>query len=194
VENTARRDREILEWTAIISTQAEEKLGAVQRKEAEEGVALRRAEQFYEGYCAGLIEWNEADHPRQPTGTSAGGQFAPKGAGGDGGLLGAVIRRNQMVGKLTGVVTPEMVRSSQLALKLQSAAQLPGEVTAAAAAGLKVGGKAVVNGSATAVKNQGDCTLKRCVQSIFRHSSKNAFCASCKNFEKRAASTIASEP
>ncbi|MBI3836670.1 MAG: hypothetical protein HY288_01885 [Planctomycetia bacterium] len=122
----------------------------MQRNEAQEREAWRRAEQFYETHCASLAEWDEADHPRQPKGTPQGGQWAPKGGGG---FLGGVIRRNQAVGELTGIVTPGMVQSSRLAAQLQAAGRLPAEVAAAAAAGLVTGGKAIVNGSATAVKN-----------------------------------------
>ncbi len=50
-------------------------------------------------------------------------------------------------------MTPGMVRSSRLAIDLDSALRLPDEVIRAAAAGLVTGSKALVNGSATAVKN-----------------------------------------
>lgn len=46
-----------------------------------------------------------------------------------------------------------MVHSSRLAAELQAAGRLPGEVAAGAAAGLVTGGKAIFNGTATAVKN-----------------------------------------
>jgi hypothetical protein len=46
-----------------------------------------------------------------------------------------------------------MIRSNQIAGVLQSTAKLPGEVAKAAAGGLRTGGKAVVNGVATSVKN-----------------------------------------
>ena len=108
----------------------------------------RRLEQHDESYLSEIVEWN-ADQPRQPKGTPEGGQWAPKGGGG---FLGAVIRRNQTVGELTGIVTPGMVRSSRLAAQLQAAGRLPADVAAAAAAGLKTGGKAVVNGTATAIE------------------------------------------
>jgi hypothetical protein len=62
---------------------AEAKLRALQRQEAEEREAWRRAEQFYENYCADfLTEWNEADHPREPGGTPIGGRFAKANGGG----------------------------------------------------------------------------------------------------------------
>jgi hypothetical protein len=152
-EAKARHDREILIWAASISTDAAAKLRALQSKEAEERRAWYEAERFYEQQRALMTEWNEADHPRVAKGTATGGQFAPKAGGSGGGLLGAVIQRNQTFAELTGVVTPSMIRSSRLALSLQAAGQLASDVSAAAAAGLKTGGKAVVNGSATAIKN-----------------------------------------
>jgi hypothetical protein len=157
-----------LEWAARISTKAADELRAVQRQEAEERDAWRRAEKFVEmllegrsetrqsqrrlhdqPHLPGIVEWN-ADQPRQPKGTPEGGQWAPKGGGG---FLGAIIRRNQTVGELTGIVTPGMVHSSRLAAQLQAAGSLPADVAAAAAAGLKTGAKAVVNGTATAIKD-----------------------------------------
>ena len=95
-----------------------------------------------------ITEWNP-DQPRVPGGSPQGGEWTKGG----GGFLGSVIRRNQMLGDLTGVVTPGMVGSSRLAAQLQATARLPAEVTSAAAAGLVTGGKAIVNGTATAVKN-----------------------------------------
>lgn len=64
-----------------------------------------------------------------------------------------MIQRNRALAGLTGGPTPGTIRSSRLATDLQSAARLPGEVARAAAAGLGTGGKAVVNASATAIKN-----------------------------------------
>lgn len=100
-------------------------------------------------------------HPRAPKGTSGGGQWVPKGGGGSSGASGGkrpsfldrVIQRNRTIAELTGVVTPGMIRSTRLAAELESGARLPGEVARAAAAGLATGGKAVVNGFATAVKD-----------------------------------------
>lgn len=54
-----------------------------------------------------------------------------------------IRQRNSDVGRLTGVVTPGMVHSSHLATDLQSAGQLPGEVTRAGPGGLRMGGKAL---------------------------------------------------
>ena len=126
------------------------------REEADRDKAQRTWERFYEDYRTGLTEQWNPNQPRQPKGTPVGGQWAPKGGGGGGGgagFLADVIRRNQTVGDLTGVVTPGMVASSRLAAKLQSAAKLSHDIATAAAAGLVTGAKAVVNGSATAIKN-----------------------------------------
>jgi hypothetical protein len=164
-EAQARRDRELLEWAAGISTEAERKLRTLQRKETEE----RRAWQFYESYWAGLTEWNEADHPRAPKGTSTGGQWVEKGGGGSGSASGkskspsfldGVIRRNQKISDLSGVVTPGMIRSTRIASELQSTAKLPSEVARAAAAGPLTGSKALANGAATAIKDAATLGLR----------------------------------
>ena len=76
----------------------------------------------------------------------------PSGESKRGSFLGALTKRNQTIADLTGVVTPGMIRSNRIAAALQSAVRLPGDVARAAAAGLGTGGKAVLNGAATAVK------------------------------------------
>jgi hypothetical protein len=83
-EAEARRDRELLQWAAKISTRAERQLRALQQEEASQAEAWRRAEQFCEAYSAIAIEWNEADHPRAPKGTHIGGQWIEKGGGSTG--------------------------------------------------------------------------------------------------------------
>jgi hypothetical protein len=155
----ARRERELLVWAAGISTKAEAKLRTLLREEAEVREAQDRHERLYEAYSARITEWDEADHPRRGYGSHPGAWVNKGDAGGSSGsgklpsFLDAVIRRNQMIAELTGVVTPGMIRSTRIAVELQSAARLPGEVARAAAAGLGTGGKAVVNGFATAVKD-----------------------------------------
>lgn len=168
-QGQSRHRRQLLEWSAQISSRAEVNLRSLQREEARtceewhrtdrfaqrsSGVKPRRSESQPPAHSrqprsAELIEWDPGQ-PRQPKGTSRGGQWTAQGGGG---FLGDVIRRNQMVADLTGEVTPNLIRSSRLAMDLQTATRLPKEVTAAAAGGLKTGGKAVVNGSATAIKN-----------------------------------------
>jgi hypothetical protein len=162
-EAEARHDREVLEWAAQISTRAERELRALQRKEAEEREAWRRAEQYAERLLEGAREHSEPSPPSGEEHSAAIVEWDPNqprdqlgrwtSTGGGGGLLGNVIRRNQTIGDLTGIVTPGMVASSRLATTLQSAARLPSEISTAAAAGLVTGSKAVVNGSATAIKN-----------------------------------------
>jgi len=79
-ESRARHERELLQWAASISTQAEEKFRALEGQEALETSGWRHANP-YRGHRAKLTEWSEADHPRQPAGTSEGGEFAPKEGG-----------------------------------------------------------------------------------------------------------------
>jgi hypothetical protein len=165
----ASQRRELLEWTAQISTRAEEKLRALQTMEARVCEAWHRADRnaerlfglqpersearpptrSYQTSAAEILEW-DPDQRREPKGTSRGGQWASQG-GGD--FFDNVIRRNRMVADLTGYASPALIQSSRLAMDLQTAARLPKEVITAAAAGLVTGSKAVVNGSATAVKN-----------------------------------------
>lgn len=157
-ERDARRNRELLQWAAQISTEAQEKLRAIRQVEEQQRRTWHAIEQFAEAEWFGT-EWNEADHPRAPQGTPSGGQWVPKGNGGGSSsrkslsFLDKIIQRNRTVTELTGIITPNMIRSTRLAAELESAARLPDEVARAAAAGLATGGKAVVNGIATAVKD-----------------------------------------
>jgi hypothetical protein len=64
-----------------------------------------------------------------------------------------IRQRDAALSDLVGGPTPSMISSRRLAVDLDSALRLPGEVARAAAAGLGTGAKAVVNASATAVKN-----------------------------------------
>jgi hypothetical protein len=150
-EAAARHDRELLNWAAQISLHAEQKLRAVEREEAAGGdLSTAGGEDNHLGYnptSSWLEEWDESDHPRDKD-----GKFRSKGSRRKS-FLGGVIRRNQKIGDATGIITPEMAESSKLAATLGSAAKLPGDVATAAAAGLSTGSKAIVNGSATAVKN-----------------------------------------
>ena len=77
--------RELLEWSATISTRAEDELLALRCKESEEREARRRISRLFENPSDRIIEWQEADHPRELKGTTKGGQFAPKGGGGGSG-------------------------------------------------------------------------------------------------------------
>ena len=171
-EDDARNEQELLEFAVKISPRAEATLAALVREETAEREAWRRAEEFAKrlleseakerrsiGTCnrssvEPITEW-DPNQRRQPKGTHQGGQWAPNGGGASSGssLLDKVVQRNREVAGLSGVNTPGMQQSSRLATELQSAAKLPGEVIRAAAAGLGTGGKAVVNGSATAIKN-----------------------------------------
>ena len=70
----------MLEWLAPISDRHELELRKLQREEADRQEAQRIWEKFYEDYRASLTEWNP-NQPRQPKGTSVGGQWAPSGGG-----------------------------------------------------------------------------------------------------------------
>jgi len=83
-ERDARRSRELLQWAAQISTEAQEKLRAIRQIEEQQRRAWHAVEQFTEAERS-VAEWNETDHPRAPMGTSDGGQWVPKGGGGGGG-------------------------------------------------------------------------------------------------------------
>ncbi len=158
-EREARRERELLEWAAQISTEAQDKLRAIQRIETQECRAWHPGERSVEAGSL-VTEWNEADHPRAPQGTSVGGQWVSKGsgggesnAGGSSSFLDRIVQRNREITDLAGVITPSMIQFTRIATELQSVARLPGEVARAAAAGLGTGGKAVANGLVTAVKD-----------------------------------------
>jgi DNA-directed RNA polymerase subunit F len=158
-EADARAQREQLEWLATISPRHESQLRRLLASEAEAAEAQERAQWLAEGSQLQEAQWNAAKHPRgafpqnrgwwSPTGGAGGSSDAARSSS----FFDAVIRRNQAVADLTGGTTPGMARSSRLAADLESAARLPGEVASAAAAGLGTGGKALVNASATAIKN-----------------------------------------
>jgi len=158
-EAEARRKREILEWSAQISTRAEVELRSIQQTEQRQQQSRQVAQRFIE--TESLTEWNETDHPRAPRGTSTGGQFVSKGGRNpsDSGIdrrlstLDRIIRRNLQTARISGVDTPAMRASTRLAGELQTWLSLPGELKAARDKGLLIGGKALANGSATAVKN-----------------------------------------
>jgi hypothetical protein len=108
-----------------------------------------------------LLEWDPSKHPRRG-GPPNAGWFASKGGGSGGGggtaskspsFLDGIIGRNRQIADLTGGPTSGTKASSKLAREIQDAARLSSAVTTGFVSGLKTGGKAVVNGSATAVKN-----------------------------------------
>lgn len=157
-EAEARHQRELLEWLAQISTEHAAKLRRLKAEEYDAQEAQQRWEHYYQDHSAPITEWNEVDHPRRGYGPYPGAWVGKGGGGGSSAgqsptFLDAVIRRNQAIADLTGVVTPGMLRSTRLATEIQSAARLTADVSAAAAAGLGTGVKANVNGFATAVKD-----------------------------------------
>ncbi len=148
-----------LEWLADVSSRHESQLRRVRVLETAAEEVRSRSQRPEEGSTFQEAQWDPGKHPRRGGAPNAG-WFATTGgsgrsarAGGSSSFFDAVIRRNQTVADLTGRQTPGMAQSSRLAADLQSAARLPAEVARAAAAGLGTGGKAVVNASATAVKN-----------------------------------------
>jgi hypothetical protein len=157
-EAEARREREQLEWLATISEEHERKLQTLLWEEVEAKEAQQRCEWFTEDQTA-QEAWDPSKHPRQGGPPNAGWWASTGGNGRSGGsskspsLLDAIVRRNAAVTELTGIVTPGMIWSNRIASELHSAVRLPGEVARAAASGLGTGGKAVVNGFATAVKS-----------------------------------------
>jgi hypothetical protein len=107
-EDKARRDRELLVWAAGISHEAESKLRKVLREEAD----AREAQAQWDGYSTSIEEWNEADHPRQPKGTSTGGEWAPKGGGGAGGQAAGTGGQAKTSGKAAQGVASTTVSQS----------------------------------------------------------------------------------
>ena len=120
----------------------------------------REFEEFV-GLVTGVSEavWDPTKHPRTNVPPNrawfakTGGSGATANTGASPSLFDAIVRRNQEIGRLAGVVTPNMIRANRLAVELESVARLPGEVARAITAGLDTGRKAVVNGFATAVKS-----------------------------------------
>ncbi|MBL9124104.1 MAG: hypothetical protein JNG90_10765 [Planctomycetaceae bacterium] len=151
-----RAERKNLEWLAGISTRHECELSKVLREERE---AAERAglEQRLEGFLAiHEAQWDPAKHPRRGSPPNAG-WFATTGSTSRGepsrSFFDVLSNRHRTVSELIGGPTPEMIRASRLTIELQSAAEKTDEIARAAGAGLLTGGKAVVNGTATAIKN-----------------------------------------
>jgi hypothetical protein len=107
-----------------------------------------------------LLEWDPSKHPRRG-GPPNAGWFASGGVSGSGGgtasskpsVLDGIINRNRQIADLTGGPTSGIKASSKLAREIQNAGRLVSATAKGFASGLKTGGKAVVNGSATAIKN-----------------------------------------
>ncbi len=158
-EADARARREHLEWLAQISPEDARRV----RGRLSEDVDIKAQQDLLEWVAeiSGLreAEWDSSKHPRVPKGQSDGGQWVATGGSGGANatkqpsFLDAMARRNAAVAGLTGATTPNLTNTSSLAAKLQSAAQLAGEMARAAAAGLWTGVKANVNGFATTVKS-----------------------------------------
>jgi hypothetical protein len=165
-EVIAREKLAQLEWLATFSPRHEEELRRLRREEAK-----AREKQEHLAWLASIsavneAEWDPAKHPRGGFSQNRG-WFSQTSGAGDGDAAGpsfsfggrkapstgVVLQRNRAIADLTGTMTPGMVRSRRLALDIKSALELPGQVARAFVSGAGTGGKAVVNGSATAVKN-----------------------------------------
>jgi hypothetical protein len=124
------------------------------------GAAAEHAEAFQSPLTDALLEWDPSKHPRRG-GPPNAGWFASKGGGGGGSggtggkrsILGGIVDRNRQIANLSGGPTAATIRAGKLAAEIESAARLPKEVASAFASGLKTGGKALINGGATAIKN-----------------------------------------
>jgi hypothetical protein len=151
-----RAEREYLEQPAWISPRHESLLRSRLRTVAERSESQARWQWPADGSTLHEGQWDSDKHPRggytqnrgwwSPMGGSAGANRSTS-------LTDFVLKRNAIIAELTGLITPDMIRTSRFAIDLQSVARLPSEVARAAAAGLGTGGKAVVNGFATAIKN-----------------------------------------
>lgn len=176
-----RAERERLEWLASISTEHESQLRALLNEEASQHDGRQELAEFVESLTGVACEWDASKHPRGAFSQNPGWFSPTSGSGGprkasqrshsptantakahapgsstaknSGNFFDAIVKRNLAVADLTGLTTPGMVRSSRLAVDLDSASRLGGEVSRAGVAGLGTGGKAVVNGLANAIKN-----------------------------------------
>jgi hypothetical protein len=129
-------EREQLEWLASISTTHESQLRDLLGGEAKASAAHVRIERFVEDLNVQEAQWDPAKHPRRGTPPNAG-WFAPTGGAGGSAAAGssssffkAVIQRNRALADLTGGPTAATMRSTRLAIDLESAARLPGAVAA----------------------------------------------------------------
>lgn len=128
------------------------------------------------------VEWDASKHPRRGT-PPYGGWFADKGTGTTGagnadlaagrglqvasvsfksgkrkpvnqGTLNDLVNRQRQIDDLTGAGPSRQTKRAQgIASKITSAGKLPGAIAGGLGSGLKTGGKSLVNGGATAVKN-----------------------------------------
>ena len=128
--------------------------------EAEARQAQAQHERFVSESRLREAEWDPAKHPRQAGPPNRGwfattggtGGSSSSGYGGTATKRGWKQLRNEELTAVGGPTEP-MIRRRRDAADLKSSLQLPGQVTRAAAAGLRSGAKAVVNSSATTIKN-----------------------------------------
>jgi hypothetical protein len=152
----SRAAQEGLQWLAEISSGHERQLLSPLRNAAEATAQREHSDWLAEISTVHEADWDPAKHPRRGTPPNAGWFASTGGSTGTKkpvSFADALAARNKAVGELTGGMTPELIRASRLAFDLQAALELPGDTARGAVAGLGTGGKAVVNGTATAVKN-----------------------------------------
>jgi len=155
--------RELPAWVDAFAERVQSQLRSLAEVEAELSALEERCQQQSAGLREGDAKFSSALHPRDGVPPNPG-WFANTGGGAGGGggssagarkptsFLDAVIKRNQQVAELTGFASPGLIASNRLAVDLQAAGRLPAEMARGAAAGLGTGAKALVNGSATAIK------------------------------------------
>jgi hypothetical protein len=150
-------------WLADISTKHERELNYAISRQAEARKKRSHDEWLIEYSRFQEAEWDPAKHPRRGSDPNPG-WFATTPGGGAGGKVAfkrksyggfddAIIKRNKLVGDLTGNWNPDLAQSSKSAIDLVTTLTLPADVGIASIDGLGTGGKAVINGTVTAVKN-----------------------------------------
>ena len=178
-EAQARHERELLDFLAAISTEHEAKLRHVLEEEAKTRAAQARWQAFADN--ANFQEdWDAARHPRGGFSQNLG-WFSPIGGAGTAGraakrvypppappspakigprkvdgmsrLYKGIIKKNQDIARELGEMPPQLVHSSRLAMDLDSARNPAVSVVGEFGDGLRTGGKALVNGGATAIKD-----------------------------------------
>lgn len=96
-EVKARHDRELLEWAAAISPEAEQKLRVLESQEAEERESWRRAQEYAETLLEGT--WDASKHPRVLKGQPGAGQWTGVGVVTPAGLRGIYSARLDKAGR-----------------------------------------------------------------------------------------------
>jgi len=157
--------------------------GLYQRQLAERLAEEESQQSEFSGFAESILEaeWDASKHPRRGAPPN-GGWFADKGTGTTAGGAGAtsgkelriapvsfksgtrkpvnkeilnnLVNRQREIDRTAGGGPSRQTKRAQgIAAKITSAGKLPGAVAGGVGSGLKTGGKALINGGATAVKN-----------------------------------------